>query len=291
MNCEHGLARVAAWLAQRLPPSWCEGLGRALGALTWAAVPKHRRLMAAENARLCLGVDEREALRIVKASWARFGPMLFEVLRFPLMRGHLGDYVAVVGLEPLRAQMATGRGCVIATMHFGNWELMGGALAEAGVRLVAVAKQQTSRGFDQFINERRELLGMHVTNKNNVREMFRLLRDGWAIGLLSDQDPTRRDGIKLTWFGRDTWFVQGPAGLARHDDVPIFVAAMHRQADGRHVLTISPPIAVPRTADKARDIREAMLAVAGLQERHIRQNPDEWFWLHDRWATMKKFKT
>ena len=149
----------------------------------------------------CLQVDEREAERIAKASTVRFGPMLFEVLRFPLIKRRIADYVRIEGLEKLQQCLSDGKGAVIAAAHSGNWELMGGAFAMAGIPLVGVAMKQKSSGSDRFINEYRSLIGMHITYKTGVREMFDMLKKGWAIGLIMDQDTNRHDGILLDFFG------------------------------------------------------------------------------------------
>ena len=147
--------------------------------------------------------------------------------------------------------------------------------------------RQKEAGFDRFINEYRRSVGMHITYKDNVREMFALLKRGWAIGLLMDQDISRRDGIVFQWFGRPTNFVQGPAVLARHQNAPIIPGFIHRLPDGRHRIFLHPPIFVDRTKDKEEDIRKAMEVVARTLEQHIRRYPEEWFWLHDRWKSQR----
>ena len=271
-----------------LLPEWvCEAVGRALGSLTWPLVPAKRRKMATDNVVQCLGVSEQEAERIAKASWVRFGPMAFEVLRFPRFKGRLYERVELEGLDEVKKLLALGRGVVFATSHCGNWELLGGALAEAGVPLVAVGMKQKESGSDRFITENRSLVGMHVTYKNDVREMFRMLKEGWAIGLLMDQDVSARDGIVIDWFGRPTNFAQGPATLARHQGLPIIPIYITRLPDGRHRGIIHAPIPVSRTKDKKADILEATRAVGRVLEEHIRRHPEEWFWLHDRWKSVR----
>lgn len=282
------VARIVSWLCCLLSHRVSDGVGNFLGRLTWPLVPSRRRRMAVENVRDCLGVETEEALRIAKASWVRFGPMLFEVMRFPVLKPHFLEIVEIEGLEYLREGLSLGRGVVFATAHSGNWELMGGVLAAAGFPIVGVAMRQKEAGFDRFINEYRRGVGMHITYKDNVREMFHLLRDGWIIGLLMDQDSDRRSGIVFDWFGRPTNFVQGPAALARSQNAPIVPGFMHRLPDGRHRLRFYPPIFVKRTKDKAADIRAAMEEVSQTLEQHIRLYPEEWFWLHDRWKSQRE---
>lgn len=280
-------ARFVSWLCCFLPDRVSDGMGTFLGRLTWLLIPARRRRMATENVSACLGVEHQEAVRIAKASWVRFGPMLFEVMRFPVLKPRFLEIAEIEGASYLREGLALGRGAVIASAHSGNWELMGGVLAAAGFPTVGVAMRQKEAGFDRFINEYRRGVGMHVTYKDNVREMFALLKQGWAVGLLMDQDISRRDGIVFDWFGRPTNFVQGPAALARHQNAPIVPGYIHRLPDGRHRILFHPPVFVERTKDKEADIRRAMEAVSRTLEQHIRRYPEEWFWLHDRWKSQR----
>ncbi len=284
------LEKCVSFFCCLLPECVCEWLGKTLGALTWPLVPSKRRDMARKNVMTCLGVSESEAERIAKASWVRFGPMAFEVLRFPKFKGRLNERVTLEGLDEVKKILALGRGVVFATSHCGNWELLGGALAEAGVPLVAVGMKQKESGSDRFITENRRLVGMHVTYKNDVREMFKMLKEGWAIGLLMDQDVSTRDGVVIDWFDRPTNFAQGPATLARHQNLPIIPIYITRLADGRHKGIIHPPIPVSHTDDKKADVLEATRAVGRVLEDHIRAYPEEWFWLHDRWKSVRSMQ-
>lgn len=283
------ILKALGFLACLLPRRAADAVGWGLGRLAWPFVPKKRRRLAEENARRCLGCSEAEAARIAKASAVRFGPMLMEVLRFPVIEKHVGDYVAIEGLPYLQKAMEEGTGGIIATAHSGNWELMGGAFALAGIPLVGVAQQQRSAGADRFIVERRTQIGMHITYKKGVREMFDMLAQGWFIGLIMDQDPAKRDGVLVEFFGQPTNYFTGAAGMGRFRGAPIFPAFMHRDnATGRHTLIVSPPIYTEHTKDKRADIQRTTQRLAALTEAHIRQYPEEWFWLHDRWKSIRE---
>ncbi len=283
------ILKALGFLACLLPRRAADAVGWGLGRLAWPFVPKKRRRLAAENARRCLGCSEAEAARIAKASAVCFGPMLMEVLRFPVIERHIGDYVAIEGLPYLQKALAEGTGGIIATAHSGNWELMGGAFALAGIPLVGVAQQQRSAGADRFIVERRTQIGMHITYKKGVREMFDMLAQGWFIGLIMDQDPAKRDGVLVEFFGQPTNYFTGAAAMGRFRRAPIFPAFMHRDdATGRHTLIVSPPIYTDHTKDKRADIQRTTQRLAALTEAHIRQYPEEWFWLHDRWKSIRE---
>ena len=101
------------------------------------------------------------------------------------------------------------------------------------------------------------------------------------------QDVGRDDGVVVKFFNRATNFVTGAASMSRFRKVPIFPAFMHRNSDGTHTLEIFPPLQVERSSDKHADIKQMTQRLAALIEEHVRKYPAEWFWLHDRWKSMR----
>ncbi|MFC2340797.1 MAG: lipid A biosynthesis acyltransferase, partial [Selenomonas artemidis] len=80
-----------------LPHTAAMLLGEALAKIAWIFVPAKRKRLAREQIMRCLHTDAAEADRIARASSLRFGTMLMEVLRFPVMKEHMSDYVTIVG--------------------------------------------------------------------------------------------------------------------------------------------------------------------------------------------------
>ena len=254
----------------------------------WLFLPAKRKRLATENIRRCLNVSYEDANRIARESTVRFGAMFMEVLSFPKLKGSMAEHVKVVGLENLtHYKNSSERGAVIMTCHSDNWELMGGAFAQNGIPLVGVAKRQKSEGANKFINEYRTLIGMHITYRSGVREMYKMLDEGHFIGLIMDQDVGRVDGVVVKFFNQATNFVTGAASMSRFRKVPIFPEFMHINSDGTHTLEIFPPLQVEKTSDKHTDIKAMTQRLATLIEEHVRKYPDEWFWLHDRWKSMR----
>ena len=271
-----------------LPLKFSRKVIRGLASLVWIFLPAKRKRIATENIRRCLKVSEAESARIAKESTVQIGEIFVEVLAFPKLKKIMQNHVKVIGLEHLtRYKSISERGAVIMTCHSDNWELMGGAFAQNGIPLVGVAKKQKSAGADKFINEYRTQIGMHITYRSGVREMYKMLDDGHFIGLIMDQDVGRDDGVVVKFFNQATNFVTGAASMSRFRKIPIFPAFMHKNPDGTHTLEIFPPLQVEKTADKHADIKNMTQKLATLIEEHIKKYPDEWFWLHDRWKSMR----
>ncbi|MDF2563959.1 MAG: lipid biosynthesis acyltransferase [Massilibacillus sp.] len=265
-----------------LPFKMQQMLGKFIGHVTWGIVPGKRKLMAIENIVLALGVEELEARQIAKHSWTRFGKMLIEVMVFPKLKKDINCYVKIEGRENIDKALDYGKGIVLPTAHSGNWELMGGALALNGYPIVGVAQKQANGDMDRLINEYRALVGIHVTYKNGVREMIKMLGQGSVIALLMDQDAGR-DGIELEFFGRKASCPQGPAFLARINNAPLLPTFITENSDGTHTITIKEPFFVTKTENKQEDIKKTTEKLTRMIEEHIRKHPIEWFWMHNRW--------
>jgi len=270
-----------------LPLKFSLKCGRGFAGLIWFFLPKKRKNLAIENIIRCLKISRQSAEKIARESTVQLGSLFIEVLSFPKLKNSMQNHVKIIGLEHLtNYKNSSQRGAVIMTCHSDNWELMGGAFAQNGIPLVGVAKKQTSAGADKFINEWRTLIGMHITYRSGVREMYKMLDEGHFIGLIMDQDVGRDDGVVVKFFNQATNFVTGAASMSRFRKIPIFPAFMHKNSDGTHVLEVFPPLFTQKTADKHADIKIMTQKLATLIENHVRKYPHEWFWLHDRWKSM-----
>ncbi len=275
-------------IAPRLPLAVRCKIGDLLGAAVWPLVPRRRKEMARANIVCGLGVDNAQASKIAKDSAVRFGRLFLEMLCLPaLTMESLPKLVSrIEGLDNLRQAQAAGRGVIVITAHSGNWELIGPALALHGFPMVGVAQKQSS-STDRFINECRSATGMKIIYKTDVRSILRMLIAGNIIGLLIDQDA-HQEGAFVEFLGRLASTPKGAAVMARMQDVPIVPLFIHSEPDGRHVLAIQAPICMEKTKDREKDVWEMTQRLTCLVENHIRQYPQQWFWLHNRWKTPAK---
>lgn len=274
-----------------LPASVARLIGKILGELTWIVVPKKRKQMAIHNIERCLKVSTDKAEQIAKKSWTRFGPMIMEVLRFKVICKNIDKYVTIKGEENIKKAMFYGNGGVIATAHSGNWEIIGAALTHKGMKIAGVAQHQRNEGVNNFINYCRAFTGMHITDKLDIKEMMKMLGQKYFIGLIMDQDGGST-GIIMPFLGYEASCVQGPAVMSRFKSAPILPAFIteDKKRPGHHILTVLEPVFTAKTKDKQKDIYDMMASLTSLVEQHIRDYPEEWFWLHDRWKYVERKK-
>lgn len=176
-----------------------------LGSVAVAVVPRWRMQMAEANIRECLGVDEARAAEIAADSLHRFGRMVVEVMRFPLLnKDNIDKKVKVEGLEYLEAAYAQGKGVIMATGHYGNWELLGATVALHGYPMLSITRKQNNGHMDKLINEFRQMVGQKVTynrGEHGLLAISRMLREKNLLGILYDQD-TNDDGVRIDLLAR-----------------------------------------------------------------------------------------
>ena len=272
---------------------WSAGLafGNMLGRVAPLFVPEWRMKMAAANVEECLHVSPEEARKIARQSVVKFGRMIIEVLRFPLLnRDTIDSVVKTDGLEHLEEAYARGKGALMCTGHFGNWELLGANVALHGYPMLSIARKQNNGGMDRFINEYRESVGQKVAynqGKESMLAMGRYLKEKHLLGILFDQD-TNDTGVTIDLFGKEVITPAGPAVFSRTFGCPILPIFMHYDEDGGCRAKIYPPLYAEKTKDKDRDLYQVTEKLMAILEQEIRANPPMWFWVHDRWKDGEK---
>ena len=260
--------------------------GQCLGWLALMIVPKWRMQMAAANVQECLHVSPEEAKQIAEKSVIKLGRMIIDILRFPLLnRDTIQSVVKTDGLEYLEEAYAKGKGALMCTGHFGNWELLGANVALHGYPMLSIARKQNNGAMDRFINEYREMVGQKVAynhGKEGLLSMGRYLKEKHLLGILFDQDSSDT-GIETELFGKAVVTPAGPAVFSRTFGCPILPIFMHYDPDGSCRAKIYPPLYAEKTGDKERDLFQVTEKLMAILEQEIRSNPPMWFWVHDRW--------
>ncbi len=276
-------------------PAWVsKSLGSLLGNLALIFAPAWRKKMAAANIRECLGVSGTDAACIADASLYRFGRMAVEFLRFPLLKPtNLDEFVEFEGLENLREAAAKDRGVIIATAHFGNWELLGAAISLLGYDMLSIARKQNNGSMDRFVNEYRQSVGQKIAynrGRHGLMAISRALREKKFLGILYDQD-TNDDGVCLKLFGKDSVIPLGSAAFSRLYGTPVVPAFIHNREDGKSVVKVYPALYAGCSEDKNADCVAVTEKLAAILEEEISSDPSMWFWVHDRWKDgRRRFK-
>lgn len=210
-------------------------------------------------------------------------------LRF-LNEKKLCDRVDVVGHERLLAVASKGRGVLVLTGHFGNWEFapLGGILnfKQFQGQFHFIRRTLGSKTLERILFRRYYKAGLNVIpKKNSLQQVCDVLEQNHAVVFVLDQHASlaNRDGVAAEFFGKKAGTYRSLASFSRHTGVPVVPAAGYRLPNGRHVLEFHEPIVWKDYPSTQESIYQNTLAYNQALERIIMEHPEQWLWLHKRW--------
>ncbi|MGD9537524.1 MAG: lauroyl acyltransferase [Alphaproteobacteria bacterium] len=280
---EGGLAWASFGLLGLLPVGLASALGGWLGRMVGPLTAVHRR--AARNlARALPELPPDEQRRTLHAMWDNLGRVAAE---YP----HLGRFapygarsrVEVVGAEHLDEAREDGKGGIFFSGHVGNWEVAALAVEKRGIPVALIYRAPNNPHVDRLIWRCRGPVADFRVPKGQAgaRDILRWLRSGGHLAMLVDQKMN--DGIAVPFFGRDAMTAPALAELALKYDVPAYPVRVERLNGARFRITVFPKLEFARSGDKAADVKAAMLKANQVLEAWIRDRPDQWLWVHNRW--------
>ncbi|MBI5047599.1 MAG: lysophospholipid acyltransferase family protein [Deltaproteobacteria bacterium] len=279
--------KVLCWFIGHIPLGFALWSGRVLGRLGFYLDKKHS--MITINNLAASFKDEKTSNHInsiAKKVFENLGMNLMEFFRLPwLKKEDLTGYVETEGFGNFERACNKGKGVIFLTGHFGNWELMAMFYALKGYPVDIVVRDLDSPIVDEFVRWVRAMAGNRIISKGrSMRELIRTLSRGGIAGVLLDQNVTWSEGVFVYFFDRLACTNKGTALLAAASGaavVPTFIV----RHENRHKVIIGEEIVIKTTANRAADQLENTALFTKVIEDFIRQYPDQWFWLHQRWKS------
>ena len=275
---EYWLARFVLATLSVTSLSAANALARGYVRLLDLALPRLRRT-ALKNLEMA-GFAGRE--RITTGVFDSVARLVVSFARFPqITRDNVAEWIRYEGLENFQQAHARGKGVLVATGHFGNWELSAFAHAYLFAPMHIVVRPIDNARIDVLVESRRQLSGNRaIAKKDAARGILRALAAGDAVGVLIDQNTTPDQGVFIDFFGVKACAGSAFVKLAQHSGATVVPGyALWSDKERRYVLHFEP--AVEMTGDVQQDTQR----VHARLEAAIRKNPDQWLWIHRRWKT------
>jgi KDO2-lipid IV(A) lauroyltransferase len=281
------LFRLLVWMACRFSRRAAARVGAVLG-LAWHWLIPIRRRHVRESLARALGLDRVTARRVARSVYRNLGINAVEFLRFPLFRSpaSMADFIDTRDLTKIDALLARGRGVLVLTAHFGNWELLAASQALAGYPIAVVTKTMKASRINQFWMEHRAQTGLTLlAASGSGRALIETLKRGACVGFVLDQHTP--GGVVVDFFGRPAATTPGLARLHELSRAPVVPAFLVRTSDTAHRIVVGDEIPFVRAAT-----REATVCTMTQQYTHaiesmVRAHPEQWLWLHRRWKVRR----
>jgi phosphopantetheine--protein transferase-like protein len=261
-----------------------------VGKLFYHLVPMRRQVILA-NLRLVFGdtLPDDDILRLAQAHYLhllRVYAGFFLFLLVPQKRR--ASRVRVENTATLDGLVATGKGAIILTGHFGSWEVSTTAALAAFPhmrgRIHFVRRPIKPRWLDRLVNWHFRDAGFGIVAKRGgLDDIVERLESGDFVVFPFDQYAKGRDGIPVEFFGHPARTFKSVAVIALATRVPVLPAASWREPDGSHVLRFEEPIPLVDDDDTSQAIRRNTRAYNAMLERLVLRHPEQWYWAHRRW--------
>ena len=230
---------------------------------------------------------------IIRAAWDNLGRTFGELPHIARLRQTAsGPGWEITGAETLQAQAAHGGPALLVSGHIGNWEMLPPIVADFGIAFSSVYRPANNRLVDDLMAGIRQQalaaarsapapIPMFGKGASGARRALRHLSQGGYLGLLVDQKMN--DGVEVEFFGRKAMTASAPAALALRLGCPVIPGHIERLGPARLRLVCDPPLPLPNTGQRERDIATLTQAINDRIEAWIRERPESWLWMHRRW--------
>jgi KDO2-lipid IV(A) lauroyltransferase len=252
---------------------------------------------AYENLRVAYpGITDGEMRRIVRAMWDNLGRVLAEYGHLDKIHWRPKDAGAkpridVDGVENFEAARSAGKGILLISAHFANWEIMPFAARDYGLSGGVVVRPTNNPYVARWLDSVRSRNGlpeMISKGAQGTRRIFTLLRKGDCICILVDQLAS--EGTPVPFFRRDAMTTPAPASLALKLGARIVPVWNERVGGARFRMTVFPAIELPNTGDADRDLVQLTARINAFVEERVRAKPEQWLWIHKRWSDGTKLR-
>ena len=276
------LERAVAALPERAAGRFGAAVGRRLHTLGI------RRETVTENLRLAFPEATEEWIEKTRlAAYEHLGREAAAMLRLSkLDEGAVIGRTITSGWDEVQDALSLGRGLLLVTGHYGNWEIAAATVASRGVPIAAIVRRQGNRLVDERLQQLRNNLGVETIYQGQApARVPRILRANGVVGIVGDQDA-RRSGVFVPFFNRLASTHRGPALFALRLNAPVFSCIARRlPGDDVRYEIIGRRVEYDRTGNLDRDVLALTTELAARLEKEVRVAPEQYFWLHKRWKT------
>lgn len=188
--------------------------------------------------------------------------------------------------DPIKEAITRGRGAVLVTCHFGNWDIGARTLVRFGAPFNLVMAREANETTAEYVRKAREDAGVRVLLSDSSVygsfNMLRALKRNEIVAMQLDR-PLGGDGARLVeFFGAQARFQAGPIRLARLAGAPIFPVFALRVGSRHYRIVLGTEHTVSRHAT-VEEMDRILTSIVAEFEQLVRQHPEQWFQFAPYW--------
>ncbi|MGC1243289.1 MAG: lysophospholipid acyltransferase family protein [Chryseosolibacter sp.] len=224
---------------------------------------------------------------LAKRNFKMLGKNAGDILRSSRVKDlhDLEKFLKTEGLENYEAAHAKHHGVIFLTCHLGAFDLQITNMAMRGLNPNIIGTPLKDERLNDLLWNYRNLHGaIPIARGKETFRMIKVLKSGGSVALLIDQD-TKVKTVFVDFFGMQAATPVGATILALKTGAAVIPTYIYLGEDNLQHMHILPEIPMTITGDEDHDIRFNTQVLTNFIEEKIREHPDQWVWMHERWKT------
>lgn len=246
---------------------------------------KSRRNLAISNLTHAFkNLNENEIKNLAKETFRSLAKTTADCLLLINKRAKVEDFFDKSYENKIKSLMQNANtGVLFFTAHFGNWEILTKYVAKIGFPQLVISREGNNTLIEKNITiPFRDEFGNKFAYKDEaMNKIVKALKKGEIVGILTDLKLN--NSILVPFFGRECYTAKtvGSLYLKYHPKIiPIFA---RRLKNGKYEIVVKEFPNLNLSGDKEEDIKLITKTCNEIYEYIIKQSPEQWFWMHNRW--------
>lgn len=229
-------------------------------------------------------LNEEEKSVIIDDMWDNLGRVSAEYVHVAKYdESNIGEICglsdeSIKNIEDLKSQ---GKGGIIFSAHIGNWEVGPMAFKNAGIETHTIYRPLNNPYVEKITGSMRKT-GMIPKSSKGNRKMIDVIKSGGYVIIMADQKISEGEPVKF--FHDDAITTTSIARIGLKYNVPVIPARSLRIGkDFKFTLDVDAALVQEKTGDVNQDSLNLTLKINQKIESWIKNTPQQWFWVHNRW--------
>lgn len=277
------MIRISALLPRR---TWLAICG-SLGSVAWYIARRTRALTIKHLGMAFPEKTKGEIKHMSRRNFSMLGKNAGDILRSSNVKdlAQLEKFLVTHGLQNYEEAHARGKGVIFLTCHLGAFDLQITNMAMRGLDPNIIGTPLKDKRLNDLLWNYRNLHGaIPIARGKETFRMIKVLKSGGSVALLIDQD-TKVKTVFVDFFGIPAATPVGATVLAMKTGAAVVPTYIYLGEDGLQHMHLLSEIPMISTGNEEADIRANTQVLTGFIEQKIREHPDQWVWMHERWKT------
>ncbi len=288
----HGSVKRAINPLRLLSFQLIDKISQILGYTYFFISPSRRKIAEYNLEKILPLLPYEKKKKVVKSSFSKPFKNILELIKIQnFSKEDIERFIKFKGLHNFNNALKKGKGVIVVSGHFGNWELpVIMPVFYPDKTFITVGKKQKPEFFNNFLFKLRKNFGFRVIeSKNALLPVFKALKKKGVVGFIIDQRGKKDNSVKVEFFGEKIYCSSAPVYFSLKTGAPIVFSYVEKKND-TYWLCFSDEIVLDR--DNGKDFQSLLeintQKIHNIIKDNILKNPENWYWLHSKFKSKRR---